>query len=139
MALRLPVWFRPPSGARICAWLLLTLGVFFTCSAVARTALMVVGDSTRGRVQYSVRAYGLSRGSIYRVHYSFEAEGRPWNGTSETASESAPMGPMYVRYLSWLPQVNGPDSLGYLSVGLIARLLAASLLSGAALALLRPR
>jgi len=46
---------------------------------------------------------------------------------------------MYVRYLSWLPQVNGPDSLGYLTVGLIARLLAASLLSGAALALLRPR
>lgn len=139
MASPLPPRFRLPSGARICAWLLLTLGAFFACSAAARITLMVAGRTARGHVQYSVRAYGLSRGSIYRVHYAFEIEGRPWTGSSETAATAAPMGYVYVRYLAWLPQINGPANLGYLSLGLVARLLATGLLSGAALVLLRPR
>jgi hypothetical protein len=138
MPFRLPPWFRPPSGARVCAWLLLILGVFFLCSTLARATLMLMGDSTRGRVQYSVRAYGMSRGSIYRVHYSFEAEGRPWDGVAQTVSADAPAGPLAIRYLPWLPQLNGPNSQGYLAVGLLARLLAATLLSAAALTLLRP-
>jgi len=108
---------------RLFAYLLITAGAFLLASAAEQLFLMMAGSITEGRIAYSVRAYGGSRGNIYRVHYGFTANKQEYEGSASAGAAHTPSGSVRIRYLPFYPKINGPADLGYLALGVALRLL----------------
>jgi len=108
---------------RLFAYALITAGAFLLASAAEQLFLMVAGNVTEGYIAYSVRAFGGSRGNIYRVYYGFYANRQEYEGSASAGAAHTPSGAVRVRYLPFYPKINGPADLGYLSLGLALRLL----------------
>jgi hypothetical protein len=95
---------------------LLALGLILLLVGAKYAALLVLGDTQNATVNYAVRRYGASRGTVYTVHYSFVVRGRgAYRGDASTGASSPPAGHLTIRYLSFYPSINHPGTKGLLA------------------------
>ncbi len=111
---------------------LVCLGLFLSAWGASYLALAALGSERTGHIDYSVRRYGASRGTVYTVYYQFEVPGRgEYRGSASTGASRSPSGRLNVRYLSCWPSINHPGSTGLLLFYSVALLVPGALLAGA--------
>jgi hypothetical protein len=92
---------------------LIACGIFLLLWSAKYAALMLFGVKDTATIEYSVRKYGASRGTSFRVHYRFVLpDGGTRDGTTSMRSDTAPTGTLRVRYLRFFPQLNCAGGTG---------------------------
>jgi hypothetical protein len=86
--------------------------VLLLCSA-RYGALLLLGRPEQAIIEYSVRKYGASRGTSYRVHYVFQShEKLSYKGTVTVRRDYPPAGTIRVHYLPFWPALNFAGGIG---------------------------
>jgi len=109
----------------------LCLGLFLAAWGASYLALAALGSERTGYIDYSVRRYGASRGTVYTVYYRFEVPGRgEYRGSASTGASRSPSGRLNIRYLGFWPSINHPGNTGQLFFYSVALLGPGALVAG---------
>ena len=110
---------------------LVCLGFLLLAWGASYLALAALGQERTGVIDYSVRRYGASRGTVYTVYYQFQVPGQgEYHGSASTGAGHPPAGRLSIRYLSFWPGINHPGSTGLLLFYSAAFLVPGVLLAG---------